>query len=395
MFYSVKLFFRKMKLLRRIRKKNKQVEKMAKQQIREREKYLRKWERRRRRRLLRFIVKKQFQKIFRPKKKEKTQQTVKIYEEPKQKRAGYSSWKRRKRIIRFLIYKSIKSWSLGKKTDVQNRQVATARLNKREKWTMMLNSASAFIIAYLTIQIIGQMLTLFIAQNFEFQGSIRYWGVVYFITSNDWTPDAVLTLYSVQPLVGLTLALISLIIYLNVQQFEGILKMIFLWLYINGLVAFFGALAVGTIISKGFGFVVIYLYLMDTGKLLVSLCSLGILLIIGVFSRSLFINSANVYFEEINFKNVKSVIRYHIVYPALLGSFILILFKLPKITSYELFTLSTIILLLLPVWTSPGIMGEKIFENKGNLTLRPWMLLLSFSALMLFRLLTDPQLFAI
>ncbi len=395
MFYSVKLFFRKMKLLRRIRKKNKQVEKMAKQQIHEREKYLKKWERRRRRRLLRFTLKKQFQKIFRPKKKGKTQQIVKIDEEPKQKHAGYSSWKRRKRIIRFLIYKSIKSWSFGKKTDVQNRQVATARLNKRDKWIMMLNSASAFIIAYLTIQIIGQMLTLFIAQNFEFQGSIRYWGVVYFITSNDWTPDAVLTLYSVQPLVGLTLALISLIIYLNVQQFEGILKMIFLWLYINGLVAFFGALAVGTIISKGFGFVVIYLYLMDTGKLLVSLCSLGILLIIGVFSRSLFINSANVYFEEINFKNVKSVIRYHIVYPALLGSFILILFKLPKITSYELFTLSTIILLLLPVWTSPGIMGEKIFENKGNLTLRPWMLLLSFSALMLFRLLTDPQLFAI
>jgi hypothetical protein len=109
---------------------------------------------------------------------------------------------------------------------------------------------------------------------------------------------------------------------------------------------------------------------MDTGKWLVSHFRWDFAHF-GVFSRSLFINSANVYFEEINFKNVKSIIKYHIVYPALLGSFILILFKLPKITSYELFTLSTIILLLLPVWTSPGIMGEKIFENKGNLT-TPW-----------------------
>ena len=78
---------------------------------------------------------------------------------------------------------------------------------------MMLNSASAFIIAYLTIQIISQALTLLIAQNFEFQGTIRYWGVLYFITSNDWTPDAVLTLYSVQPLTSLILSLIGLIIY--------------------------------------------------------------------------------------------------------------------------------------------------------------------------------------
>jgi hypothetical protein len=148
-------------------------------------------------------------KNFSPDIKGKNSTTVKIDEEPKLKLC-LVSWKRRKRIIRFLIYKSIKSWSFRKKTDVQNRQIATARLNKREKWIMMLNSASAFIIAYLTIQIIGQMLTLFIAQNFEFQGSIRYWGVVYFITSNDWTPDAVLTLYSVQPLVGLTLAFSAL-----------------------------------------------------------------------------------------------------------------------------------------------------------------------------------------
>ncbi len=393
-FHSVSVFFRKLKLLRRIRKKNKQAKKAARKKIREREKNIRKWERRKRRRLIRFVLKKQFHKLFPPKSKKKTQEPVKIKEEQKRKQASYSSWKRRKRIIRFLIYKYLRSLSFGKKTGIQTQPASPAKFSRREKWIMMLNSASAFIIAYLTIQIISQALTLLIAQNFEFQGTIRYWGVLYFITSNDWTPDAVLTLYSVQPLTSLILSLIGLIIYLNVQQYEGILKMIFLWVYVYGLVAFFGALAVGTIINKGFGFVVIYIYLMDTAKLLISLCSLGALLFIGVLSRSLCINSANVYFEEINFRNVKYVIRYHIVYPALLGSLVIILFKLPKITPYELFTLSTIIIFLLPVWTSPGIMGERIFEDSGNLTLRRKMLIFSFSILVLFRLFTDPRLLA-
>jgi len=70
-FHSVSVFFRKLKLLRRIRKKNKQAKKAARKKIREREKNIRKWERRKRRRLIRFVLKKQFHKLFPPKSKKK------------------------------------------------------------------------------------------------------------------------------------------------------------------------------------------------------------------------------------------------------------------------------------------------------------------------------------
>jgi len=150
-FHSVSVFFRKLKLLRRIRKKNKQAKKAARKKIREREKNIRKWERRKRRRLIRFVLKKQFHKLFPPKSKKKTQEPVKIKEEQKRKQASYSSWKRRKRIIRFLIYKYLRSLSFGKKTGIQTQPASPAKFSRREKWIMMLNSASAFIIAYLTI----------------------------------------------------------------------------------------------------------------------------------------------------------------------------------------------------------------------------------------------------
>lgn len=201
------------------------------------------------------------------------------------------------------------------------------------------NSLSYFIIAFIFMYLLGQFATAIAGLQFEYTSIIYYYKLVYAIDSGIWTSDAVKFLYSITPILTLLVGIIALIIFIRVYDNIAHYKIFFLWCFAFSITWSFGALLAGTILDKGIGYVVMYFYMLDTGKLILSLFALTMLLLISTITTKWFLFSANSYFNELNEHNRAFFTFASILLPLLTGTIIMILVKLPQITYYEIFIL--------------------------------------------------------
>jgi hypothetical protein len=288
---------------------------------------------------------------------------------------------RRRRLIKYVIKKQFKYLV----NDIRNFNVDTvkkwfrwlgaiAENRERRKHFLIIagNALVMFLLAYLLIYIIAQTITVFVALNFDYKVILFYHKIYYAIDANDWSADSVKILFSIPPFTGLVIGIISIVIFSSFQNEGGLLKLFFLWMFIHGMNMFFGSLLVGTLLNKGFGWVIAYLYYMDTGKMVFSILSIfGLVLIGGIVAKS-FLISGNSYFNYLNRENRKFLLYSQVLIPSLLGTLILILLKIPNnfyYTSedealYEALKLSAVILVLIPIIMSFRSYNEIYFDEE-------------------------------
>ncbi len=219
------------------------------------------------------------------------------------------------------------------------------------------NSLAMFLLSYFTIYIISQLIIVWVAKSFDYRTILFYYKVYYSIDSGDWTADSVKILYSMAPLTGLLFGIVFITIYSTFKNENGILKLFFLWGFIHGMIMFFGGLLLGTLMNKDFGWVIAYLYYRDTGKMIFSLLSIFALVAIGRGVSKSFLISGNSYFNFVDKSNRKLLLFSQVLIPAIIGSVILALLKIPNDlyfgtmdqALFEGLKLSTVILVLVPV----------------------------------------------
>ncbi|HPE33264.1 MAG TPA: hypothetical protein PLI65_00545 [Bacteroidales bacterium] len=215
-----------------------------------------------------------------------------------------------------------------------------------------LNSTAYFLISFIIMYLLGQFLTAVVALQYDFKSVLYYYKLVWAIDSYEWTTESVKLLFSLAPLLSLLLGIIFLVIYIILYDDRSNLKQFFLWGFAHGMVWFFGALIAGVILDQGFGYVIMYMYFKDTGKLVLSLLSLTALLLVAAFTTKWFLFSGNAYFNQLNEHNRAFFTFSQIIIPAVLGTTLLIGSKLPLITYYELFTLLLMIAFIIPMLTN-------------------------------------------
>jgi len=224
--------------------------------------------------------------------------------------------------------------------------------NKRTPGNFLIisfNSTAYFVLAFLFVYLVGQVATAIAAMQFDYTGIIYYYKLIYTIDSHDWLSDAVKLLFSLGPFTAILLALLSLIAILNMYANTSSLKLFFLWTYVHGIIWFFGALFAGTLLDTGVGYVILYFYFMDTGKLILSLLALAMMLAALGITTKYFIFSANSYFNQLNEHSRTFFISSQVFIPLLLGTLIVIGIKLPKLQLYELFVILSTLLTFIPV----------------------------------------------
>jgi len=229
--------------------------------------------------------------------------------------------------------------------------------------TIILNSTSYFILSFFFMYLITQVAVAVAAMQFDFTSVLYYYKLVYTIDTYSWTPDAVKLLFSLAPVLSLLLGIIFFFVYFGMTENTMKFKVFFLWCFIHGVVWFFGAILAGTLLDKGFGYVVMYFYLLDTGKLIISLLSIAIMLFIAAYSTRGFLFSANSYFMELNEHNRTFFVFAQIVVPLVLGTAIIIISKIPKINFYELFVILTYVLIMIPVLLRFNAFPTLFFEE--------------------------------
>ncbi len=228
---------------------------------------------------------------------------------------------------------------------------------------IFLNSTSYYIIAFLFLYLLAQFATAIAAMQFNFSSIIFYHKLVWTIDSGSWTSDAVKLLYSLPPFISLLFGFFFLLIFISIYDHRSKFKMFFMWTFAHGMIWFFGALLAGTILDKGFGYVVMYFYFLDTGKLILSLISLTLLLTVSTITTKWFLFSGNSYFNQLNEHNRTFFTFSQIILPFVAGTAILIGIKLPLITYYELFVLLSSLLFMLPIMMRYNSMPTFFFDE--------------------------------
>ncbi len=262
--------------------------------------------------------------------------------------------------------------------------------NKRTPGNFLIisiNSSAYFILAFLFVYLIGQFSTAIAAMQFDYTGVIYYYKLIYTIDTHSWMSDAVKLLFSLPPASALLIAMISLIAFLNLYTNRSSFKMFFLWSFVHGVVWFFGAMLVGTLLDTGFGYVILYMYFNDTGKLILSLLSLVMMLAAIEFVTKWFIFSANSYFNQLNEQSRTFFIFSQVLFPILAGTFILIGIKLPKINLYELLVLGITLLAMIPIGLSYNSFPTFYFDEEPVSVKMNWpAVILAVISLVAFRI---------
>ncbi len=212
-----------------------------------------------------------------------------------------------------------------------------------------LNATSYYVISFIIMYLLGQFLTAILALHYDYKSAIYYYKLVWLIDSYDWNPEAVKLLFSVAPLLSLLLGIIFLVLFIILYDDRSNIKQFFLWGFAHGMIWFFGAFLAGTILDEGIGYVVMYMYYKDTGKLIISLFSLSALLLIAAFTTKWFLFSGNAYFNQINEHNRAFFTYSQVFVPMVVGTAVLVAVKLPMINYYELFTLLTSLVFMIPI----------------------------------------------
>lgn len=352
---------RKLKVVLKSIFKSKSLSKNAQEQIKESQR-LKEWKHRKRRRL----AKAYFKGIF---KRKPINASRKAYLKRVKDEQDFNRYKR-KRIFRF-VFKKYKQnfirFISGKGLPKRRKKVGPAILKqifKKEQLIISTHSLLLFIISYLFIEFISNLSMGVTSLLFDYKTVIYYYKIEFLVDYDAWFADSIKTIFAAGPVVALIIAILSLIIYSLVYLETGVLKTLLLWAILHGSNKIIGGTFVGNLLGKGFGYVIMYLYYSDTGKLIMTLLTIMVSVIIGTISTKYWIMSANSYYKFSKPSDRKLFMTSQVLIPYLLGVPLIWLINQPEVMRYDTLVSFSMIFMILPPVLISHFYQEFYFEDK-------------------------------
>ncbi|MCK9423260.1 MAG: hypothetical protein M0Q38_11745 [Bacteroidales bacterium] len=257
---------------------------------------------------------------------------------------------------------------------------------KRTFTIIFFNSTLLFILANLLVFVITRLSTGIAALSFNINTISYYYDINYLITGDKWTADAVQAVFSTGPIIALFTGIVLFFLYVSVQAETGILRLLVLWMIAQSIVFFLGEMLMGALFNQGFGYVIMYLFVMDTGKMLISVFAMVAMVTLGFFFTRLFLFSGNIYFNCINAHNRRKFVLNQFIYPFIAGNLLIFIIKIPELSLYEMCTNATMIFILLPV-SIRGMNTQEIYfdEDPRSLKFSGTLIAITFLSLVLYR----------
>jgi hypothetical protein len=254
---------------------------------------------------------------------------------------------------------------------------------------IILHSTAFYLLSYIIILFIYQLVTLLSAQFFDFPGIIHYNKIDFLVNTRSWTFESVKMIYSSGTITTLIIGLLCLVIYIKAMSLQGILKLFFFWGFVHGLNMFIGSVVIGAFFFEGMGYVLTWMYFRDTEKMFMLFLGLIIMLGTGTLMIKPMLLSANIYYSSSRPEMRKAFKREQFIFPYLISTVLLILLRLP-LSMYELFLMITPVFILIPLLS--GLHRFTIFffdenERSGKLNIK--VLLTTIVILILYRVLLE------
>lgn len=249
------------------------------------------------------------------------------------------------------------------------------KISVRESSSIVVNSTAYFILSYIVIYFLQQLFTALTALHFGIDSVIHFNYIDFLIRGDDWTFDSVKIVYSVSVVFSLISALVCLIIYLRTIEYDGLLRLFFLWGFLHSINNVIGGILIGAFIGEGPGYVLAYIYMTDTSKLFLALFGIFFLLGIGSAMVRPMLLTANSYYNNQRQEMRFTFIRRQFLMPFIIGNAILVAAKLPMET-FEALLLAPFIILLLPLLFLSNSFPEFYFDENPKKRTIHWKLII-------------------
>ncbi|HPG33871.1 MAG: hypothetical protein H6541_06550 [Lentimicrobiaceae bacterium] len=209
------------------------------------------------------------------------------------------------------------------------------------------NSTAIYLLSYLFVFLIHQFFTIIACKIFSFPVELNYTTIIYWVYEYEWTFDSVKIIFSAGPVICFILSIFMLVVAIKFREYDGLLKSFFLWGFIHCINLFLGSALAGALLGEGFGHVLIWLFMADTGKMIITLIGFFGLAAVGFGITRLILLTANSYYNKQEPSERPAFLFYSTLLPFILGTLIIAAIRYPM-NYYESLRLVTPVLIILP-----------------------------------------------
>lgn len=255
------------------------------------------------------------------------------------------------------------------------------QLSRYNFWIIAINSTASFILSYLIVFYINQMMFVMTAGMYDYPITVDYATYWFHIEPSEWTHDAVFLIFSAGYVATFIVGLLSLLAFYNLLADPMPVKILFFWLFIHSSTYFFGGLLLGNLLVQGIGHVFNWMYLQDTAKLLLSLVGFFGLLTVSLMSFKMIATSSNSYFSRYTERLAPFFLTAQIFVPYVIGSVLIWLYYAPKAMFQERYGWIVLGIMLLIFFMRSRFTEDLMFDEDDNRNVRPMRGLIIFSLL--------------
>ncbi len=354
-----KKLWRKIKVVAKSLFKRGKISSRAKAAIKE-QRRLDEWQRRKKTRLYKAYFKGFF------KKRTKHPRQVELKERKKKEKAFQKY--RKKRLYRFVLKRNriiIVNFLTGKGLPPRKKKGPSlwSQIFEKDQLTISTQSLLLFLMSYFFIEFFSNLSMATTSLLFDYKTVVYYYNIEFLVDYDAWYADSIKTIFATGPIVALLIAILSLIIYSIVYLETGILKTLLLWAILHGSNQLIGGILIGNLLGKGLGYVIMYMYYSDTGKLIMSLLIIMSSVVVGTISTKYWIMSANSYYNYSKPHNRPIFIISQVLIPYILGTVLIWLITQPEALYYDTLVNISMIFMILPPLILNKYYQEYYFEE--------------------------------
>lgn len=232
---------------------------------------------------------------------------------------------------------------------------------------LLLNGTACYLLAYQLVQLVYQAGTVAAARRAHVPGAWGPGGPRFELPDSGWHLAQVLDVYSAGPALTLLLSGASSLLFWRRRLRPGLPKLLLLWVALHATNAVLGGLLADTVTQSGAWYVPNWLLGVGTWPSMVLGLLLSALQVALGFGAAVPFLLAQDSHSILEFERRSQLVRYTLAGPWLLGSFLLLISKLPFTTPNESLRCATMGLLLVPL----AIGCQQEFFSKRLLLPRP------------------------
>ena len=234
-------------------------------------------------------------------------------------------------------------------------------------WIVLFNSLFYFLIAHALIFILTSISSVVIASLFGISTFICKDQLSFLVCSGNWSRDTVILLFGTGPCISLLVASWLLIVFGYNADCKGSFRILITWMIILCLSNFFGGVIVGAILNTDLGYVFMYLYIMDTGRMIITIICMFLLFVIGRLLTRLFLFTANVYHKDLRGGDKLRFGMLQFMIPFILGNIIIGVYDFPSINLHNMCLRISTLLILVPILTGCDSTPDLFFYEEPRL----------------------------